>query len=158
MQDKKQNETYRIAYDLLCEYIEKHQLRNTAERFTILASVCELERFSVEELQQSLTGITISRATVYNALTLMQKAGIVHRLEKEFGKRSAIYEIIFIKTSSIKIICRNCGRVGEVKDPTIQRMLDDKNFTNFIHERYSLYLYGHCKVCRRKLLLSKKPK
>jgi Fe2+ or Zn2+ uptake regulation protein len=119
---------------------------------TILASVCSLQRFSVDDLRYSLTGITISRATVYNALTVMEKAGIVHRLEKEFGKRAAQYEILFLRTSSVKIICQKCGRISDIKDSTIQRMLEDKNFTNFSQERFSLYIYGHCKVCRRKRL------
>jgi Fe2+ or Zn2+ uptake regulation protein len=119
---------------------------------TILASVCSLQRFSVDDLRYSLTGITISRATVYNALTVMEKAGIVHRLEKEFGKRAAQYDILFLRTSSVKIICQKCGRISDIKDSTIQRMLEDKNFTNFNQERFSLYIYGHCKVCRRKRL------
>jgi Fe2+ or Zn2+ uptake regulation protein len=80
----------------------------------------------------------------------MEKAGIVHRLEKDFGKRAPQYEILFLRTSSVKIICQKCGRISEVKDSTIQRMLEDKNFTNFTQERFSLYIYGHCKVCRRK--------
>jgi Fe2+ or Zn2+ uptake regulation protein len=82
----------------------------------------------------------------------MEKAGIVHRLEKEFGKRAAQYEILFLRTSSVKIICQKCGRISDIKDSTIQRMLEDKNFTNFNQERFSLYIYGHCKVCRRKRL------
>jgi Fe2+ or Zn2+ uptake regulation protein len=150
MPNKKQDDIYREAYQRLCAYLESHQLRNTAERMTILSAVCALQRFSVDDLRYSLTGITISRATVYNALTIMEEAGILHRLEKDFGKRATQYEILFLRNSSVKIICRECGRIGEVKDSTIQRMLDDKSFANFIQERFSLYIYGHCKVCRRK--------
>jgi Fe2+ or Zn2+ uptake regulation protein len=84
----------------------------------------------------------------------MEKAGIVHRLEKDFGKRATQYEIVFLRSSSIKIICQKCGRISEVKDSTIQRMLDDKNYTNFNQERYSLYIYGQCKVCRKKRLIN----
>jgi Fur family ferric uptake transcriptional regulator len=156
MPNKKQDDIYRRAYQLLCDYLERNQLRHTAERMTILASVCSLQRFTVDDLRYSLTGITISRATVYNALTVMEKAGIVHRLEKDFGKRSAQYEIVFIQSSSVKIICRNCGRISEVKDSTIERMLEDKSFANFNPEKFSLYIYGHCKVCRRKQLLKTK--
>lgn len=150
MPNKKQDEIYREAYQRLCAYLKAHQLRHTAERMTILSAVCMLQRFSVDDLRYSLTGITISRATVYNALTIMEEAGILHRLEKDFGKRNTQYEILFLRNSSVKIICRECGRIGEVKDSTIQRMLEDKSFANFIQERFSLYIYGHCKVCRRK--------
>ncbi|MBO5816768.1 MAG: transcriptional repressor [Paludibacteraceae bacterium] len=158
MPNKKADDIYRHAYDLLCDYIDRNGLRHTAERMTILASVCGLQSFSVDELRAHLTEITISRATVYNALTLMEKAGIVHRLDKDFGKRSVFYELIFVQQSSVKVICRNCGRISEVKDSTIQRMLEDKNFTNFVQERFSLYVYGHCKVCRRKAMKNLKSK
>ena len=150
MPHKKQDDIYREAYQRLCAYIETHQLRHTAESMTILSAVCTLQRFSVDDLRYALTGITISRATVYNTLSIMEEAGIVHRLEKDFGKRATQYEIVFLRHSSVKIICQKCGRISEVKDSTIQRMLDDKNFTNFVQDRYSLYIYGHCKVCRRK--------
>jgi Fe2+ or Zn2+ uptake regulation protein len=155
MPNKKQDDTFKHAYQLLCEYIEKHNLRHTNERKLILSSVCALQRFSVEELRLSLTTLTISRATVYNALTTMEKAGIIYRIEKDFGKRAGLYELAFIKTSSVKIICQKCGRISEIKDSTIQRMLDDKNFTNFVQDCFSLYIYGHCKVCRRKQLTNK---
>ena len=155
MPNKKQDDIYKRAYQLLCEYIETHKLRHTNERKLILSSVCSLQRFSVEELRLSLTSLTISRATVYNALVLMEKAGIVHRLEKDFGKRAGQYELVFLRTSSVRILCQSCGRISEVKDSTIQRMLEDKSFTNFVQERFSLYIYGHCKICRRKQMTRK---
>jgi Fur family ferric uptake transcriptional regulator len=151
----KSDETYRQAYELMADYIERNQLRNTAERFNILRAVCTLQRFSVNELQAALTDIAISRATVYNNLCLMEKAGVVHRLENEFGKRATQFELVFLRTSSVRVICRLCGRVSEVMDSTIQRMLEDKNFTNFIQEHFSLYMHGHCKVCRKKALRGK---
>ena len=152
---KKQDDIFKHAYQLLCEYIDKHRLRHTNERKLILSSVCSLQRFSIEELRLSLTSLTISRATVYNALVIMEKAGIVHRLEKDFGKRAVQYELVFLRTSTVKIMCQHCGRMSEVKDSTIQRMLEDKNFTNFIQERFSLYIYGHYKICRRRQMTSK---
>ena len=155
MPNKKQDDIYKRAYQLLCEYIETHKLRHTNERKLILSSVCSLQRFSVEELRLSLTSLTISRATVYNALDVMENAGIVHRLEKDFGKRAGQYELVFLLTSSVRILCQSCGRISEVKDSTIQRMLEDKSFTNFVQERFSLYIYGHCKICRRKQMTRK---
>ena len=155
MPNKKQDDIYKRAYQLLCEYIETHKLRHTNERKLILSSVCSLQRFSVEELRLSLTSLTISRAPVYNALDVMENAGIVHRLEKDFGKRAGQYELVFLRTSSVRILCQSCGRISEVKDSTIQRMLEDKSFTNFVQERFSLYIYGHCKICRRKQMTRK---
>jgi Fur family ferric uptake transcriptional regulator len=150
MPQKKQDDIYRQAYDQLCAYLSDHNLRPTQERLCILSSVCTLQRFTVDDLRYSLTGILISRATVYNTLELFEKAGVVRHIEKEYGVRAGQYELSFLKSSSVQIICHICGRISEVKDPTITRMLEDKRFTNFILERHSLYLYGRCKKCRKK--------
>ena len=156
MPHRTKEEIYRKAYDQLCAYMDEHNLRHTAERFSILSSICTLQRFTVDDLRYALTGITISRATVYNTLELMEEAGIIRHIEKEYGVRAGQYELTCLRTSSVQIICERCGRISEVKDSTISRMLQDKKFTNFTPERFSLYIYGHCKACRRKLLKSKK--
>lgn len=143
------DELYRNAYDMLCAYMDKHSMRYTSERFYILEQACKLQRFTIGELRNSLADMLISRATVYNAIELMEKAGIIRLLEKEYGVRAGRYELTFLKGSSLHIICELCGRTREFKDPTFTRMLEDKRFSNFIVERYSLYLYGRCKTCKR---------
>lgn len=146
----KKEELYRKAYDQLCAYMDEHNLRYTPERFNILSSVCKLQRFNVDELRNSLTELLISRATVYNTIELFEKAGIIRHIEKEYGVRAGQYELAYLKSSSIHIICQQCGKVREVKDSTFSRILEDKRLTNFVLERYSLYLYGRCKVCKKK--------
>jgi Fe2+ or Zn2+ uptake regulation protein len=131
--------------------MDEHKMRHTAERFSILSAVCTLQRFTVDDLRYALTGILISRATVYNTLELLEKAGIIRHIEKEYGVRAGQYELTCLKSSSVQIICQRCGRISEIKDSTISRMLADKKFSNFTPERFSLYIYGHCKVCRRKI-------
>lgn len=147
---------YRKAYDQLCAYMDEHQMRYTPERFNILSSVCRLQRFSVEQLRNSLTELLISRATVYNTIELFEKAGIIRHIEKEYGVRAGQYELSYLKASSVYIICQRCGRTREVKDSTFTRVLEDKKLSNFVLERYSLYLYGKCKVCKKNSKLIKK--
>ena len=147
---------YRKAYDQLCAYMDEHKLRYTPERFNILSSACKLQRFTVDDLRNSLTELLISRATVYNTIELFEKAGIVRHIEKEYGVRAGQYEISYLKTSSIFIICQQCGRIREMKDSTFSRILEDKRLANFVLERYSLYLYGRCKVCKKKIKLTSK--
>ncbi len=129
-------------------------MRHTREREVILEKVCDLRCFSVEQVRNVLTEMTISRATIYNTLDVLQKAGIIHRLDKEFGVRAGQYEVVQANASHIQIICQRCGRVSEVRDTTINRMLADKRFTNFNPQRFSLYIYGTCKVCRRKPIVA----
>ena len=147
------NNAYHAALETLRAYINAHQMRQTREREFILLHASQLRCFSVEQLQNALTEITISRATVYNTLTILEKAGIIHRLDKEFGVRAGQYEMVQANASHIQIICQRCGRVSEVRDTTINRTLADKKFTNFTPQRFSLYVYGTCKVCRRKPII-----
>jgi Fur family ferric uptake transcriptional regulator len=148
---QKKEDIYRRAYDQLCAYMDEHKLRYTPERFNILSSVCTLQRFTIEELRNSLSEIIISRATVYNTIEILEKAGIIRHIEKEYGVRAGQYELSYLKGSSVYIVCQQCGRIREVKDPTFTRVLEDKRLTNFVLERYSLYLYGRCKVCKKKI-------
>ena len=135
--------------DQLCAYLDERQLRHTPERFAILEAVCKLQRFTIDELRASLAELVISRATIYNTLSLFEDAKLIHRLSKEFGVRTAQYELVKSSESSVRIICQRCGRVGIVKDPTINRMLADKRWSNFVPDHFSLYVFGNCKVCRR---------
>lgn len=145
----KTNDIFRKAYDTMCAYLDAHHLHHTSERMTILQTACELRTFSVEELRKSMVEINISRATIYNNLNLLEKAGILRRLNKEFGVRAGQYELILHHSSTIKIVCQRCGRISDVKDSTIIRMLADKKFTNFNPEYFTLYIQGCCKICRR---------
>ncbi len=139
----------------LCAYLDEHQLRHTPERFTILATICQLQRFNIEELRGALTELTISRATVYNTLTLLEDANLIQKLDKEFGVRATQYELVGATDSSVQIVCQRCGRISVVKDSTISRMLADKRWSNFIPHHFSLYMFGNCKVCRRKMYKNK---
>ena len=111
---------------------------------------CKLQRFTIDELRASLNELAISRATVYNTLSLLEDAQLVRRLTKEYGVRAAQYELVRATDSVVQIICQRCGRVGIVKDPTIKRMLADKRWSNFEPDHFSLYVVGQCKVCRRR--------
>lgn len=132
-------------------YLDEHHLRHTPERFAILNKICELQRFTIDELRNTLTELNISRATIYNTLSLLEDAQLIQKLDKEFGVRTAQYEMVHANESSVQIICQRCGRVSKVKDSTISRMLADKKWSNFMPNHFSLYLFGNCKVCRRKL-------
>lgn len=146
----KKEDIHQHASELLCAYLNEHRLRHTPERFAILKVVCQLQHFSLDELRSALTELTISRATIYNTLSLLEDAHLVQKLDKEFGVRAAQYELVHASESSVQIVCQRCGRVSAIKDSTIHRMLADKRWPNFIPQHFSLYMFGYCKVCRRK--------
>ena len=132
-------------------YLTEHGLKHTPERYSIMATACRLQHFTIDELRASLTEFSISRATIYNTLALLEDARLVQKLDKEFGVRTAQYEWVIDRESSVHVVCSKCGRVSPVKDSTISRMLADKRWTNFVPHHFSLYVFGECKVCRRKL-------
>lgn len=147
----KKDDIFQHTSEQLCAYLDEQHLRHTPERFTILSAVCKLQRFTIDELRDALTELAISRATIYNTLSLLEKARLVQKLEKEFGVRTAQYELVQATESSVQIICQRCGRVSIVKDSTISRMLADKRWSNFVPHHFSLYMFGNCKVCRKKI-------
>ena len=134
----------------LRSYLTEHGMKHTPERYSIMATACRLQHFTIDELRASLTELSISRATIYNTLSLLEDARLVQKLDKEFGVRTAQYEWVQNSDSSVQMICTKCGRVSPVKDSTISRMLADKRWSNFVPQRFSLYMFGQCKVCRRK--------
>ena len=138
------------AKERLCAYMTEHEMRHTQERFVILDAICEMRYFTIDELRARLTELTISRATVYNTLDLLEKAQLIQKMEKAFGVRAAQYELITANDSTVKVICRKCGKTTVKRDPTINRMLEDKRWANFTPSHFSLYIFGECKVCKRK--------
>ena len=136
---------------VLNAFLDQNQLKHTPERLIILTAVCSLRRFTMAELQDSIIEHSISRATVYNTLALLEKANIILRLEKDFGVRAQQYELVNNKDSFVHIICQKCGRVKKVSDATIARMLADTRWSNFVPQHFSLYVYGKCRVCKNKL-------
>lgn len=146
----KKIDIFKATTKTLDAYLDEHRMRHTSERIFILEAICRLKSFNVDELRAALTDMTISRATVYNTLTVLEEAKIIRRLDKEFGVRATQYELIQYGESSVQIICTRCGRMSKVKDTTIHRMLSDKRWSNFEPQHFSLYVYGKCKVCRNK--------
>jgi len=135
----------------LRSYLTEHGMKHTPERYSIMATACRLQHFTIDELRASLTELSISRATIYNTLSLLEDARLVQKLNKEFGVRTAQYEWVQDSESTVQIVCTKCGRISPVKDSTISRMLADKRWSNFVPHHFSLYMFGQCKVCRRKV-------
>ena len=108
----KTNDIFRKAYEKMCAYLDAHHMNHTTERLTILQAICNMQIFSVEELRNALVEIHISRATIYNNLNLFEQAGVLRRLDKEFGVRTAQYEWMRDSESSVQVVCTKCGRVS----------------------------------------------
>ena len=90
----------------------------------------------------------VSRATLYNTLQLLVEARLVRRhvfegIQVQYEKAG--------NTPHSHLICTRCGKVKEVRDANFIAFMNARKFTAFTADYYSLYVYGTCSTCARKL-------
>ena len=98
------------------DYLDAHGMRKTTERYAILSHILNINgHFTIEELQQIINddGFRVSRSTVYNTVELLMDAKMLRR--HVFEGMQAQYERITLPHTHL--ICTNCGKVKEVRDP-----------------------------------------
>ncbi len=141
---------------LLTDYLEKHNLRKTQERYSILEMIYSREgHFDADSLYSEMkqNNVKVSRATVYNTLDLLVKAGLI--VKHQFRGDHALYEKAYGFYQHDHLICKDCGKILEFCFPAIGEIykMVEKKF-NFAVEKHSLILYGHCqnKNCENKKL------
>lgn len=148
MSDDKLKTSARASFT---EYLRNKKLRRTPERYAILDRICELsEHFYVESLHSKLeqNGFHVSKATVYNTMELLVDCGLVRR--HQFNNQPAQYERVTGPGNHHHLICTQCGKVKEMKDPDIMRMMNSRRYTAFSAAYFAIYVYGVCSRCQRK--------
>ena len=141
------------------DYLTQNHLRRTPERCAILEKVFDMSsHFSIDALHLQLDtgGYHVSRATVYNTIELLIKAGLVRR--HTFESQSPQYEKIAGLTKHYHLVCSRCGKVKEIKDQEIDLLLNTRRFGKFQPKYIDLNVYGLCAGCVRKTRQSTKPK
>ena len=136
------------------DYLDAHDMRKTPERYAILNHIMGINgHFTIEELQQLIDGdgFRVSRSTVYNTVELLMDAHMLRR--HVFEGMQAQYERITLPHTHL--ICTNCGKVKEVRDPNFAAFMNARRFNAFNTDHYSLYVYGTCSTCARKLKRSR---
>lgn len=128
--------------------LKKVGLKVTEPRLTILALMQEnretMQHFSAEDIYKVLLekGSDIGLATVYRVLNQFDEAGILTR--HNFDANKAVFELNFNHQHD-HIICMDCGKVFEFKDPEIERRQREISQKHGIElANHSLYLYGKC--------------
>lgn len=124
------------------------KLKVTEPRLTILALMQDnreqMQHFSAEDIYKLLLdqGSEIGLATVYRVLNQFEEVGILIR--HNFDANKAVFELN-VEQDHDHIICMDCGKVFEFKDPDIerrQREISEKHGMQLA--THSLYLYGKC--------------
>lgn len=148
-----------IATQIFSEYLKENKCRRTPERFAVLEAIYSLSgSFEIKELMEHLEEqkkFRVSRATIYNTITMLIQANLV--THHQFGAISK-YEKCY-GTAKAYTICTKCGKVTEVSNINITDNIT-KNIKKFHLTHYSLHLHGLCNKChmamkRRKARLSK---
>lgn len=144
------------AHGAFTTYMTQRHLRKTPERYAILDKVMDMNsHFFIESLYSALdeAGYHVSRATVYNTMDLLIDAGLVRR--HTFGDNPAQYEKVTGPGNHHHLVCSRCGKVKEVKDPELVRLLDSRRYPSFHVGWFDLYIYGVCSTCMRRISRSR---
>lgn len=141
---------YNNAVERLNGYLKANEMRPSVVRNAVLEQACYLlQPFTAKQLVEVCKEQRISIGTVYNSLNIFISAQILHATERQRGKMATEYELITGNQHHMQIICQKCGRVSDIQDRAIARLIQERKYSNFTLQHYSLFVYGECKVCRR---------
>lgn len=137
------------AHERLSEFLTLNEMRQTPERFAILESVWKMKRqFAASDLMRRLEeeGFHVSRSTVYQALELLCRCGLLSLLPLEPSEtRYAV-----ARPGFLHLVCTSCGKIREEKDPTVTAHFKGRKFEAFTPAYFSTAVYGVCSVCARR--------
>lgn len=138
----------------LSQYLKEKKMRRTPERFAILEKVFSTDaHFYVDVLHEAmeLEGYHVSLSTVYATVQLLIDAGLVRR--HQFPNQPAQYERVLqgVTENHHHLVCTSCGRVKAVKDSELADRISSLRYPTFRTEFFSLYVYGLCSRCQKRL-------
>ena len=159
MQTMENSRIMESVRQIFTDYLKENRCRCTPERYAILEAVYSINgSFAIEELLDHMENekkFRVSRATVYNTITLLLKANLA--VHHQFGTESK-YEKCYGSQKS-HMVCTKCHKVVEINNIDLTDTIS-ANIKKFHLTHYSLYLYGLCSKChqamkRRKTRMNK---
>ena len=140
------------ARNALTAFLEGKRLRKTPERYAILDKALSLRaHFDIMALYRAMEedAYHVSRATIYNTMELLVECGLVRK--HQFGNRHAQYELLHDAANHHHLMCTECGRIKEVKDTELIKYMNSRRYPSFSTQYFSLYVYGICSRCARRM-------
>jgi Fur family ferric uptake transcriptional regulator len=127
-------------------------LRWTAQRALIARTALgSREHFTADELLEHCRRHdgSVSRATVYRTLAVLEQAGVVEGLDTGDGSRR--FESMLGQEHHDHMVCVGCGAILEFRDDELEARQDAAALRRgFRIVSHSLKLYGHCAACQRR--------
>lgn len=147
---------YNLAQEKLVRFLHEHEKRPSKVRNIVLSLACALPQpFTAEQLQRACETERISVGTIYNSLNTFVDAQILRATERQRGKAATEYELITGSSNRLQIVCKKCGRVTDVTDKAITTLVQNRKYSNFNMQHFSLFIYGECRICRKKKIKTK---
>lgn len=148
---KEAEDIYKAAQAQLDAYVQAHEMRRSQVRNMVLEQICQLPQpFTAAQLEEVCKVERISTGTVYNVLHVLIEASLVRPYDRGIGQTVTEYELVTeVSRSHMQIICRKCGRRTFIYDKALQRLIIERQYSNFKMQNYTLVVYGECKICRR---------
>lgn len=104
------------------------------------------EIYSLVKNRASNIGI----ATVYRTLTLLEKMGLIYKVELVPGVISYEMNQMDMHHKHHHLICQGCGDVIEVKEDLLENLEEKIAFNHdFLIKDHILKFYGLCSSCRK---------
>jgi Fur family transcriptional regulator, ferric uptake regulator len=140
------------AHEILAKYLKNTRgLRATPERYAVLDAVLQTQgHFDAENLYYRLIagGMKISKATVYNTLELLLRAGLVSKYR--FAEKTSRYEKALGRPQHHHLICLQCGDILEFISDKLERIQEEVCADReFVSQSSSLQIFGTCSKCRK---------
>lgn len=128
-------------------FLREAGLNVTRTRLAVLRALTELPRhFEASQVWLALRS-QVSPATVYRTLELLERAGLVRKVE--FGEAHAHYERTFGREDHGHLVCRICGRVLEFSGESARRVVEEAAArSDFSLREVVIQGYGVCADCR----------
>ena len=115
--------------------------KTTPQRVAVLRALAEEQHQTLEEVRARCPEVGL--VTVYRALNLFGKLGIVRRLDLGDGAR---YELA--KDHHHHMICESCGDISEFEECPLDQKLLPVGRPGFEVRAHSIEVYGRCAGCR----------
>lgn len=139
--------TYLSVNKIFTDYLQRHKLRKTPERFAILKEIYSIDgHFDIDALYNRMKDnkYRVSRATLYNTMEHLLDSGLV--IKHQFGHNCAQYEKSYKFRQHDHFIDTETEQVMEFCDPRlweIQRAIEEQLDVEITY--HSLIFYGHKK-------------